>query len=68
MIASCFFFAIRHPEVRGAKRRASKGDGPGAASFEARAVRGHLRMTNPEFASLGRPFASKVAGSRSSRL
>ncbi|MGA3310065.1 MAG: hydantoinase B/oxoprolinase family protein [Xanthobacteraceae bacterium] len=36
----------RHPEVRA--KRASKGDGPGAlaASFEARAVRGHLRMTD----------------------
>jgi 5-oxoprolinase (ATP-hydrolysing) len=44
----------RHPEVRAASaftrgsdalRRASKGDGPGRASFEARASRGHLRMT-----------------------
>ncbi len=35
----------RHPEVRA--KRASKGDGRGAraASFEARAARGHLRMT-----------------------
>ncbi len=35
----------RHPEVRA--KRASKGKGPGGrgASFEARAARGHLRMT-----------------------
>jgi 5-oxoprolinase (ATP-hydrolysing) len=40
----------RHPEGLGAKRRASKGDGrgPRAASFEARALRGHLRMTGKE--------------------
>jgi cytochrome c len=38
---------IRHPEVLGAKRRASKGDGPcvSTSSFEGRAARGHLRMT-----------------------
>ena len=37
---------VRHPEVRA--QRASKGDGhvASAASFEARAARGHLRMTN----------------------
>jgi len=36
---------FRHPEARA--KRASKDDGPGnsAASFEARAARGHLRMT-----------------------
>ncbi len=34
----------RHPEVRA--KRASKGDGPGRASFEARAAHGHLRMTD----------------------
>jgi 5-oxoprolinase (ATP-hydrolysing) len=33
----------RHPEARA--KRASKGGGPGRASFEARATRGHLRMT-----------------------
>ncbi len=33
----------RHPEARA--KRASKGDGPGRSSFEARATRGHLRMT-----------------------
>jgi hypothetical protein len=31
---------------RPAKGRASKGDGPGRSSFEARAKRGHLRMTD----------------------
>jgi hypothetical protein len=38
---------IRHPEVRAAKPRASKGDGPyvSTSSFEGRAARGHLRMT-----------------------
>src|SRR5215510_278483 len=40
---------IRHPEERArplSAARASKGDGPGRASFEARAKRrGHLRMT-----------------------
>ena len=40
-----FETSSRHPEVRAAKPRASKGDGPGRASFEARATRGHLRMT-----------------------
>src|SRR5580700_1507905 len=34
---------FRHPEARA--QRASKGYGPGRASFEARAARGHLRMT-----------------------
>jgi 5-oxoprolinase (ATP-hydrolysing) len=38
-----FANVTRHPEVRA--QRASKGDGPGRASFEARASRGHLRMT-----------------------
>jgi hypothetical protein len=28
--------SLRHPEVLGAQRRASKGDGPGRSSFEAR--------------------------------
>jgi 5-oxoprolinase (ATP-hydrolysing) len=40
-----FETSIRHSEALGAKRRASKGDGPGRSSFEARAARGHLRMT-----------------------
>jgi hypothetical protein len=38
---------VRHPEGLGAKRRASKGDGPldlDRSSFEGR-FRGHLRMT-----------------------
>ena len=40
-------YLFRHPEVRGAQRRASKGDGPGAAaSFEARPTGEHLRMTD----------------------
>ena len=44
----------RHPEVLGAKRRASKDDGRGAraASFEARATRGHLRMTERNTAEI----------------
>src|SRR5690348_8286464 len=40
-LAQCPF---RHLEVRA--KRASKGDGPGRASIEARAPRGHLRMTD----------------------
>jgi hypothetical protein len=39
---------IPHSEVLGAKRRASKGGSARAGSFEARAGRGHLRMTNIE--------------------
>ena len=43
---------FRHPEVIGALRRASKGDGLGLwPSFEARALRGRLRMT-PEFEAI----------------
>jgi 5-oxoprolinase (ATP-hydrolysing) len=38
-----FETADRHPEERA--KRATKGDGPGRSSFEARAARGHLRMT-----------------------
>jgi hypothetical protein len=38
---------IRHPEVRA--KRASKGDGPGRASFEALAALGHLRMTEKDW-------------------
>jgi 5-oxoprolinase (ATP-hydrolysing) len=38
-----FADSIRHPEERA--KRASKGDGPGRSSFEARASREHLRMT-----------------------
>ena len=40
----------RHPEERA--QRASKGDGPGRASFEARASREHLRMTDKKNAQI----------------
>src|SRR5580700_1131228 len=51
---------IRHPEARA--KRASKGDGPGRASFEARAARGHLRMTVLALCSRADYFFAGAAG------
>src|ERR1700722_19909815 len=51
---------FRHPEVRA--QRASKGDGPGRASFEARATRGHLRMTVLALCSRADYFFAGAAG------